>query len=377
MAVYRIFLLILLALGPALARPHKALSQSAPTASTSAGRDRFTLTLGGTAQIRASYAHDAPLSADRLGFGIRRLRLRLKTSLGERFAFFVQGEGAGSGLSILGFSVEYRLSPLLSLRAGRIVSALPAAMTGHTHIDAIDRTVGVGEWAHRTIGADAHDFGLEARLTLPRLQLQAFLHNGDGNWSRARGNFREDVGVGGATQGIDRTGLAATLAVAYTPSLVRNLEVGGILGVNGSRNPNTAYQEVGRAYTTYSVHCYWGALPGSLPLRLKADFLAVQYETLPAEGGTYRQHMQGLSLLAAGRLLPASEVFVRYETFTPNRDQAEARHAFLTLGASFSPSALRGLSYDRERITLAWTSRLGSTAQAPSYGLVLQVQVVF
>jgi hypothetical protein len=118
-------------------------------------------------------------------------------------------------------------------------------------------------------------------------------------------------------------------------------------------------------------------LPGSQPLRLKADFLAVQYETIPVEDGTYRQHMQGVSLLAAGRVLPASEVFARYETFTPNRGQADARRAFLTLGASFSPSALRGLSYDRERITLAWTSRLGATVQAPAYGLVLQVQVVF
>jgi hypothetical protein len=327
------------------------------------------------------YARDASIAASRLGFGIRRLRLRLRANMGSRLAFFVQGEGANADFKMLDFALEYQASSLLKMRAGRIISARPGAFGSHTRIDAVDRPVSLGEWAKRTIGADGHDFGLEVQVAGTQGYVRTFLHNGDGDWGRARGNFREEVGMGDATRGINQTGLAATLEAAYKPAAVRGLEVGGFAGVNTSRNPNTAYQEVGRAYTTYSVHAYWGATPGSQPVRLKADLLGIRYETLEAAlleaPIDHRQQMRGVSLLAAGRVLQAAEVFARYERFDPNTFVSGDDYAFTTVGASFSPSAMRGQSYHQERVTLAWTTRFDDGVQMASHGLVLQAQIVF
>ncbi len=368
---YRILALLLLC-GSLLVPASRA--QTLPSNPPSLGVEKLALQVGGTAQVRATYAHDDLAASNRVGFGVRRLRLRLKASWGERVAFFIQGEGANAEFRVLDLALEYRLSSALQLRAGRILGARPAALASHTKIDAIDRPVSVGEWAKRTVGADAHDFGIEARWTQPQGHIRAFLHNGDGHWGRARGNFREEVGVGSTTRGIDQTGLAATIEAAYRPQAVAGLEIGGFAGRNTTRNPNTAHNDMGRAYTTYGAHLYWGATPGSQPLRLKVDFLGLDYET-PAAQGNFQQQVQGLSVFAASRLFRGSEVFARYEHFDPNTTHGGDDHTFLTLGASISPSAWRGLPYHQERITLAWTTRLDPVA--PSYGLVLQAQFVF
>lgn len=383
MSVYRILLLFVAAFLLPGTLPMTARGQAPSGRPSVLASDPIGLTLGATAQVRASFAHDNPSSASRVGFGIRRLRLRLKTTVGDRLSFSVQGEGANADFKILDLAVEYRLSSALRVRAGRIISAQPAgaALTSHTKIDAIDRPVSAGEWSKRTLGADGRDFGIEARLDLTRWHFRAFVHNGDGDWGRARGNFREEVGLGDATQGIHRTGLAATLAATYQPVFAADLEVGGFVGANASRNANTAYEDIGRSYATYGAHLYWGALPGSRPFRLKADLMGLRYETLAAAlreaSLPYEQHLRGLSLLAAGRVFRAGEVFARYEHFDPNIHAANADYAFVTLGASFSPSALRGDAYHKERLTLAWTTRLDHATNAPAYGLVLQAQLVF
>ena len=51
--------------------------------------------------------------------------------------------------------------------------------------------------------------------------------------------------------------------------------------------------------------------------------------------------MHGLSLFAAGRLFSAGEVFARYEHVDPNTRKPGTDYTFVTLGGSFSPSAVR------------------------------------
>lgn len=352
-------------------RPSEACSQG--VAPVSFGEGNVGFVVGGTAQVRATYARDAPLSANRLGFGIRRLRLRMHASMGQRVGFFVQADGADAQFNVLDLAVEYRPSSRWRLRAGRIISARPAGFNSHTRIDAVDRPVTIGEWAKHTIGADGHDFGVEARLAGAQGEVLAFLHNGDGHWDRARGNFREEVGVGSSTRDIDRTGLAATMSASFTPTKLDGLDIGGFMGINASRNPNTAYQEVGRAYTTYGVHAYGGAIPGSWPVRVKVDVVGLRYEAVDA----FKEQMLGASIFAAVRFLRAGEVFSRYERFDPNTTTPDDTRTFVTVGSSLSPSALRGQPYHRERITLAWTIRLQDENQMATYGVLLQAQLVF
>jgi hypothetical protein len=359
--------------------PSAASSQG--VAPVSFGEGNVGFVVGGTAQVRATYAQDAPLSANRLGFGIRRLRLRMHASMGQRVGFFVQAEGADANFKVLDIAVEYRPSARWRLRAGRIISARPGGFNSHTRIDGADRPVTIGEWAKQTIGADGHDFGLEARFAGPQGEVLAFLHNGDGHWDRARGNFREEVGVGSSTRDTDQTGLAATVYAAFTPTKLDGLDVGGFAGINLSRNPNTAYQDIGRAYTTYGAHGYWGADPGSQPVRIKADVVGLRYETLDAAAldtsTAFKQQMLGASLLAAVRFFRAGEGFARYERFDPNTATPGDTFTFATVGGSLSTSALRGQPYHRERITLAWTMRLPEATEKPTYSLILQAQLVF
>lgn len=361
--------------------PAAVVAQGTTSGPVSIGNEAFSLEVGGTAQVRAAYARDAAITARRLGFGIRRLRVRLRASMGERLAFFVQADGASADFQVLDLALEYRPAAAVQMRAGRIISARPAGFNSHMRIDAVDRPITIGEWAKRTIGADGHDFGLDVQVSGKRGFLRAFLHNGDGDWGRTRGNFREEVGMGDATRGIDQTGLAATVDAAYKPTAVPGLEVGGFGSINTARNPNTAYQEVGRSYATYGAHAYWGAAPGSQSVRLKADLVAIRYETLAAAlleaPVDYRQRMLGASVMGAARVFQSGEVFARYERFDSNTFSASDAYTFTTLGVSFSPSALRGQGYHRERITLAWTTRFDDGTKIASHGLVVQAQVAF
>ncbi len=346
-------------------------------------QQQVTLRLGGTAQVRASFANDQLDRQERFGFGIRRLRLRLYANIGSQFRLFAQGEGAGNDLGILDLRLAYAPNPNIEFRLGRMILAQPAAfgLTAHYHIDAIDRPVIAAEWARHTVGADGRDFGLETRLTSDRFLLQLALHNGDGNWDRVRGNFREDIGLGSPTRNVDQTGLALSSALTYRSEQIPRLEVGGFLGFNTARNPNTNYEETGRNYRTYAAHVYWGRLPGSQPFRVKADLVGIHYDTVPVANTLdtirYEQRTLGVSLLGAAQVRTGRDVFARIEHYDANVHALRQSSQFVTVGFSFSPSAVRGNPYQEERLTLGWTTRFGSGSSMEAYSLVLQAQVVF
>ena len=265
---------------------------------------------------------------------------------------------------------------------GYLAGAQPRSyiFTSHARIDGIERAAIAERWARGTIGSTGRNFGLDARYQTDDLVFDLFVHNGDGSFSRSTGNFREGISGLDAPRGVDRQALAVGAYGSYEPLLGSPLDVGGFVGYNGSRSGNTAApdisgadgSDIGRRYVSYSGHAYWGANPGSEPIRGKLDALAIRYEETGPVGA---RTAWGWSALGAVRLVPGSEAFARYETFY---DELGSDDVYMTLGASFSPSARRGKAYRQERVTLAYTNGLPSAVGASDQHLiVLQMQIVF
>ena len=358
--------------------------ESKPTVET-AGPD-IRVALSGGLQTRLSYGVSVPpegnaaSTTDRLGFGIRRARLRVRASIGPKAGLYLQLDGAGGSVSALDFYAQYQATPRLRFRLGRLVSAQPRSMvlTPLPQIDTVTRAAIAERWAGTTIGSDGRDFGLETHYAADQGEVNLFIHNGDGSWDRARSNYREDISSGNITRSTERTGLAVGGYGAYRPASVKGLEVGAFGGLNTSRNPNTkpSSSTPGRKYVAYGAHAYWGANPGSQAVRLKADLLGTAF----SRSGGDRQHLLGLSFLAALRVAPAVEAFGRAERFETDINQSGTGDTYLTAGFNLSLSALRGAGapFYQERLTLAYNGLFSGDDAAPTqHQVVLQALFFF
>ncbi|GIV57292.1 MAG: hypothetical protein KatS3mg042_0205 [Rhodothermaceae bacterium] len=361
--------------------PVPVRAQEAPPVRAAVGDAR--LSLGGLVQGRFSYGRTDPAGAqdatERVGFGLRRARLRALAEVGRTSAF-VQVDGAGGTVQLVDAYAGFRLGERVRLRVGRLAGAQPRSLilTSSTRIDAVDRAAIAERWGRQTLGGDGRDFGLELRYGGRHAELLAFVHNGDGNWSRLRGNVRQGPSENDATGGVSTSGLAVTLAAAWRPGAPDGLEVGGFAGFNGSRNPNTRRDDDarGRDYVTYGAHAYWGAEPGSRAVRLKADVLGIVYAA-PTRFEA-RQHTFGAALLGALRLHRAAELFARAERFERDLDRPDTGDTYVTGGVSLSLSALQGRPYHRERLTLGYTAVLPDDDTAATHHLaLLQLQIAF
>lgn len=376
--LFRSALLALVVLGTLGSLPSPAAAQSgsaqpAPESSAEATE----LTLQARLQARASYGWEGPLSerTDRLGAGIRRVRLIAAATSGSA-RVQIQLAGASSAAFVLDAFGAYQLTPQLRVRAGRIASAQPRSLirTGLPYIDAVSRAAIAERWGRGTVGGDGRDFGVELRWRQRLAELLLFVHNGDGSWNRVRGNYRDEISGGSVADTASRAALAVTAAATLHPPALPGLELGGFAGYNGSRNPNTAVDGVGRTYATYGAHLYWGARPGSQTVRLKADLLGIRYASIAERRGG-AQYVLGLAGLAAVRPFRATEVFARAEAYDPDVGR-DGRTRFLAAGLTMSPSAWRGGPFDRERVSLAYN------LQAPDQGealhlIVCQFQWIF
>lgn len=327
------------------------------------------VTLGGTLQPRFSYGYYEESNQMRLGFGIRRARLIATARLSTDWLFRLQLDGAHNEVRMLDAHIGYTLSPHWTLRLGRMVSAQARAfiLTPPQYIDAVERPAIAERWGARTIGSDGRDFGLEAAYQHNQGSLLVFLHNGDGSWEQMRSNYRESPSSTDVTGGTRRTGLAISLAGSLTPQPLDGLEAGGFVSYNGAGNPYTD----GRSYLSYGLHLYWGALPGSQPLRLKFDGLAVRYFRRKHPALIAADRLLGTAALGAIRLHRAAEAFARIEWLEEGR--LEPNRTLLTVGGSISLSAYRGESYERQRLTIAYTHERSITQRL----LVMQWQLTF
>jgi len=347
-------------------------------AQQSSGSD-VSVAVGGILQAEAGYGwiSDTPPGAggERIGFNLRRTRVLVTANLGPQFGAFVHLDADGGVFGILDALLSYSPNPRVRLRLGRMASAQPRAfiLTPVVAMDATERAAIALLWHGGTLGAKARDFGVDLRYFKGPVELIVFVHNGDGSFDRLRGNYQPNL-TGDVTGGVDRgvSRMAVSSYVALRPAAVSGLEVGGFLGYNGSRNPNTAVDGDGRTYTSFALHAYWGAEPGSQPVRLKADVIGVGYEEL---GPVASQNTLGFAILGAIAVHRAAEVFGRFESYDPNLDADAPTTRFVTAGVSFSPSGLRGRPYSQERLTLGYGLRDDDSPL--QHLLILQLQLKF
>ncbi|HMB89482.1 MAG TPA: hypothetical protein VKP65_01460 [Rhodothermales bacterium] len=340
------------------------------------------LVLSGLVQTEANYGWISNAQADeertRLGFNLRRVRLRATAHVGPKAGAFIHLDADNGDFGILDAFVFYEFTPRLRFRMGRMASAQPRALilTPVVMMDATERAAIALLWNGSTLGMKGRDFGLDLRYKTAQAEAIIFVHHGDGSFDRLRSNYQPNIVgdvTGGAEWGIEDMAVSGYLA--FTPQSLRGVEVGGFVGYNGRKNPNTVVNDEGRDYLSYAAHLYWGATPGSQAVRLKADVIGVQYEETPVVAS---QQSLGLSLLGAVSVHRAAEVFARVESYNPNLDAEGEQLLFVTGGFSFSLSQLRGQPYPQERITFGYNVRLSEVDDVPTHHLaVLQLQLVF
>lgn len=340
------------------------------------------LDLGGLVQTEASYGWiqntEAEEERTRLGFNLRRVRLRATAQVGPKAGAFIHLDADDGDFGILDAFVFYAFNPRLRFRMGRMASAQPRALipTPVVAMDATERAAIALLWNGGTLGMKGRDFGIDLRYKTAQAEAILFVHHGDGSFDRLRSTYQPNIVgdvTGGAAWGVEDMAVSGYLA--FTPKSLRGVEVGGFMGYNGRKNPNTTVNDEGREYLSYAGHLYWGALPGSQSVRLKADVIGVAYEETPVVSS---QQTLGLSLLGAVAVHRAAEVFARVESYNPNLDAEGLQLLFVTAGMSFSLSQLRGRPYQQERITFGYNTRLAEVDDVPTHHLaVLQLQLAF
>lgn len=317
--------------------------------------------LGGTLQPRITYGSELDATGarqERIGFGVRRLRLRLYVDIGERFGVFLQMEGSGESAIWQDLRGEYRVTEDLTFRAGRFAGAQPRAYarTLHSEIDAIDRPAISEMWARMTIGGDGRDYGMEALWITQKWELRGFFHNGYNRW-----NYSSGIGRNPATAGIGTDGFAFSGAATYWPAGRDRFEAGLYGSVNTTGNVLTELAQIGRNYVSYSAHAYWGPRPGDQPFRIKSDFIGISFqEVAPFE----IQNYLGVSLFGGYLIASHIELFAMGELWHDDGTGMGITNQFFgTAGGSFSFSALKGRPFYHNRVIAAYTFR---TAEARS-----------
>lgn len=351
MRTFRILLFIISGFAIFAAAPAEVLGQEDDGLVRTVSED-VSIRLGGTIQPRVTFASDDPM--DRFGFGLRRLRLRVNTDIGEKMGVFLQMEGAGSGAVFLDVRGDYELSDNVTLHTGRFIGAQPRAYarTSHASIDALDRPAISEKWARMTIGSDGRDYGVEAVHSTPAWELRGFLHNGYNQW-----NFRSGISNDSPTGGLKTDGVAFSASATHWPDSRDQLELGGYASINTSQNPLTDIGGIGRNYLSYSAHAYWGPSPGDQPIRLKTDLIGISYQDVVPFGA---QNYVGASLFGSYLAAPHIELFARSEYWHDDGgDRDSFGQMFIALGGSYSLSALQGKPFSHNRLTVAYSLRSG------------------
>lgn len=360
------------------------IAQDGSRGNVRAVSDDISIRLGGTIQPRLTYTTD---DEDRIGYGLRRLRFRLYTDIGDNLGVFLQMEGSGSAATWLDIRGEYRVHNHLTIRTGRFVGAQPRAYarTLHSAIDAIDRPAISDKWARKTIGADGRDYGVEALWNSPRWELRGFLHNGYN-----QSNFRRGISNDPVAGGVKTDGFAFSAAGTYFPGARDAFQAGLYASVNTAQNPLTVVthpdvnQQFARNYISYSAHAYYGALPGDQPYRVKADLIGISYQDVKPEGHDAMgvHNYLGGSLFGALLASPCVELFAMGELWYGDMGNADQIiRTYGTVGGSYSLSARAGRPFALNRIILTYSLRTKESKsidfEDPAHVFMMQTQFYF
>lgn len=321
---------------------------------------------------RASYGWDNDLDKDRLGVGVRRARFRSEFIFTPRTSLTLQFESSDRSLTAQDVFLAYQVNDALRMRFGRFLVPQPRSFifTPQSRLDGVDRAA-IGEiWGRHTVGEVGRDFGIDATWQNTTTTLQLAVSNGDGSWDRLQSNYRATISSGNPTDGVDRTAINVGASAIVKPTALQGIETGAYAAYNTSRNPNTVASPggAGRTYASYGAHLYWGAEPGSQPIRLKADLMTIRYETIrvgqpgAVEDFSFGQRELGLALTAAICPTRYIDLYSRVEQYRPTtrdriaRPDLDVTDTFFSGGFSLSPSALRGGPFYRERFSLVYNN---------------------
>ena len=333
----------------------------------------LTLVINGGVQPRVSLAaQDDGAGGDvtRYGAGLRRARIQARVLYRDLAGVEYDVDGGTGTVQSVDLFAFANVSPEVQVRLGYFPVPQPrgGVLTPYFVIDAVDRAAVVERWLGGTVGGDGRDLGLDVTYLAGPVLATVAVHNGAGTFDPSGGNVRRGISSADVIGGPETVGLAVSAAAAVQAG--SGVEVGGFAGVNGADPARTARAAGGRDYVTGGAHVYWGALPGSQPVRVKLDAFALRY----ADDGGGEQDAAGASLLGAVGVLGAGEVFARAERYWADVDGPG--DDYLTAGLSYSPSAAAGAPYARARFTLAYQHRDGA-ALPDAHQVILQAQLAF
>lgn len=366
-------LFLLLPLLSLLPIPRGLEAQAPPESGTVVTvHDNVIFRLGGVIQPRLSWTRDHAADEEALGFGIRRYRLYTLVDVGDRIGLFAQLEGGAAAGSTAWIDLEasLQLDETWDIFAGRIIGPQPRAyaLTLLPNLDGIDRPVITVAWANRTLGADGRTYGAGLRGRTATWEARAIVHSGT-NQRNIRGEIADERPA--RPQG---TGMAGAAYLTWKPEVVPGLEMGGHVGYNRSRNALTRAGGQGRAYTDGSLHLYWGADPGSQPVRVKAEAVGIAWESVE---GVSDRSFAGVSLLGALGVREWAELIARVERMQDSAPGPRPTQTILMGGVNLSSSASQG-NFNREKLTIGWSVRQGEGgSDARRHQLAVQGQIVF
>ncbi|MGB3542801.1 hypothetical protein [Rubrivirga sp.] len=333
--------------------------------------DDLRLDIAGGVQPRASVGIEENATDEtRYGFGLRRARIQARVLYRDLGGVEYDVEGGSGSIESVDLFAFANLTNDVQARVGYFPVAQPAGgiLTPYFLIDAVDRAAIDERWLSGTLGGDGRDLGADVTYRSGRTTASVAVHNGFGTFQRGTNNFREGISAPDVVNGIETPGLAISSVLVYEPG--DGLEVGVYGGFNGANPDRTDRGDGGRDYTSAGAHVYWGASPGSQPLRVKLDALVLSY----ADDGRGGQDQAGVSAFGAARVLGSGEVFGRVERYWDDADLEG--DDFVTAGLSYSPSAARGAPYERARLTLAYHYRTSDVLE-DAHLVVLQGQLAF
>ncbi len=341
--------------------------------------DEVSFKVTGGIQPRFSYGLEKQPEGDvdRLGFGLRRGRIDVVVSMGNKLGINYDMDFSRGNLSTVDLVALYQSSAHVRFRLGYFGHAQPRAyaITSSNRLDGIERAAVAERWARSTIGASGRDFGADLTYDMPATRLIFGVHNGDGSFST--GNYRQ--GVARLSEGANRDikSLAYSAYMNHQLPFLSGLEIGGFAGYNGSRNDNTSAgaSEMGRSYVSWSSHLYWGADPGSQPVRLKLELIGLHFEetalTIPVD----EEDVVSYAVTGAMRILDAGELYARFEQ---QRAGGEVFNEFIDTGLTYSWSARKGQPFHKQRLTLSYQSGRSDISGTTAHHLVvLQTQSLF
>jgi len=343
---------------------------------TIAGQD-VSLRLGLTLQPRFTYAFEDENSSsvERLGFGVRRFRLRTFAGFGDDFRLFAQLEGAGTSAQVLDLRVEYSPVSNLWIRWGRFAGAQPRSMafTLHSEIDMVDRAAIADYWARNTIGADARDYGIELLYRPSKTEYRIFFHNGDN-----RNNYRSGPADDNMTENRNHKGLAISTSIRYFPSNDAHTDLGGYLGINTSKNNYSIHPSMpgmGRSFVSASIHGYRGTFAGHFPIRVKFDALMIRYEELTQNAINLNQTFTGISLFGGYLIRPDTEIMIRAERVDRNSQLSDNEVFLFSTGLTYSFSAAKNKNFLGQKLTAVYTYKDDLHLQKITQSVVIQLQI--